>query len=69
MQRNKRFLISLSEQERSALTILALDEGVSCTGVLRQMLRREAHKRGLLPLPSQMSSGPRPGDSPCLSTA
>ena len=45
---DERFQLVMSEDDRKALNELAAMMGVSLSGVLRQLLRREARYRGLM---------------------
>ena len=47
--RRQRFPVMLSMEERRALQILACEEGLSGSAVVRRLIRREAQQRGLWP--------------------
>jgi len=53
----ERFIFALTPTERAALVALARQDGVSQSGTMRRLLRREARERGLWPVKGGVNSG------------
>ena len=50
MKRQHRLPVMFSKRERLALQVLAQEQGLSCSAVVRSLVLQEANRRGVLPV-------------------